>query len=65
MTASDLLMKMLERFGESEPIDCVVIYTSENKEVLAESNCPAISVLGMAEFIKEGTLRQLLTPPSR
>lgn len=59
MTASDLLMDVLQEFGETEGINAVILYTTEDKKVCVRSNCGAVTALGMAEWARVAMLGKI------
>ena len=48
---SDMLMKIMERFGEyGEPLAMLVVYTDVNGDVWMKTNCVHSHALGLAEY---------------
>lgn len=55
MTSSDLLIETLTKFGESEPIGTVLIWTDVNGDIQLASNATLSHVMGMCEYAKLAT----------
>lgn len=55
-TPADLLMEVMEDFGETEPVDVLVVYTNENEELVMKSNCRRTTLVGLLECAKNAAL---------
>lgn len=59
MTSSDLLIKTLEKFGDSEPIGTVVIWTDIDGDIQFSSNVSLSHIMGMCEYAKLATFQTM------
>lgn len=60
MTSSELLIDTLTKFGTSEPTGVVVIWTDEAGDIAVVSNCAMSSVMGMTEYAKLATFKEMV-----
>ena len=59
MTGTDVLIKAMEEFGNSEPTAVMVVFSSQNGDMDILSNCSQLTTIGLAEYAKDRCLRQL------
>jgi hypothetical protein len=63
MTSTDLLMKAMEKFGDSEPVACLIIWTDINGDIQFASNSPMSHIMGMCEYAKLATFQTMEIKP--
>jgi hypothetical protein len=58
---TDMLMKILERFGEhGEPLAVLVVYTDVNGDVWMKTNCVHTHAIGLADYAKHNVLQAMI-----
>lgn len=62
MTGTELLIEILERFGESEPTSVLVVWGNENDDICMKSNCLSTATIGLAEYAKHNALEGIFKP---
>lgn len=61
-TASETLVAAMEDFGESEPKDCLIIYTNDVGELCWSASTDSVVVkLGLLEACKQFMIKKLET----
>lgn len=59
-TATETLLSCMEDFGESEPKECMVIYTNENGDMCFSSTTDSLVIkLGLLELSKQYILKKI------
>jgi hypothetical protein len=59
-TPSATLMKAMEEFGKSEPIDCLVVWIDESGEIAwSQSTRSRAILIGMLDMVREMTMHDL------
>ncbi len=61
MTSSELLIDTLTTFSDTEPTSILIIWINTAGEIQVASNCGAISMMGMSEYVKMATFRAMST----
>ena len=60
MTATELIMAVMEEFGTAEAKEMLVVWNDEAGDVLIASNCDDVTTIGLAEYAKgRSMVRQL------
>jgi hypothetical protein len=60
MTATDLIMAVMQEFSTAEAKSILVIWCDESGDICIASNCSDVETIGMAEYAKSRSLlRQL------
>ncbi len=60
-TASELLITLLERFGEQEPVHTIVLFTAEDGSLNWRSNTGGVwETIGILELAKHSMMRNTL-----
>lgn len=57
-TATEVVMKTMEDFAESEAKSIMILYTNEDDDVICQSNMRRVEALGMLELAKFMILRR-------
>ena len=61
VTPSELLIEVMEEFGKSEPLQCVIVFVSEDGSMNWHSNTDSIShSIGMLEMAKQFIIGDLI-----
>lgn len=61
MTATDLIMAVMEEFSTAEAKSMVVVWTDEGGEVCLASNCSDLEAIGMSEYLKARALKRMIS----
>ena len=57
ITATEIMVKAMEDFGQSEPNVLMVLYTTESGGVVCHSNAKRIEAIGLLEVTKDMIMR--------
>ncbi len=60
MTSSELLIDTMSTFGDAEPTNIMIVWLNEKREIQVAGNCGAIQMIGMCEYVKQGTIEEML-----
>ncbi len=60
MTATELMMIVMEEFSHSEAKEMLIVWNDEGGDIAIASNCDDTAAIGLAEYAKaRSVLRQL------
>ncbi|HEX5234149.1 MAG TPA: hypothetical protein VFW25_02335 [Silvibacterium sp.] len=62
-SSTDTLMSVMETFGQSEPNECIVVWTNEDGDICCSATTDSRSVkLGMLEMMKQLIVADMRRP---